>query len=178
MQEDPRNVIDKFKGVPTEAIKAQLDTRRVDLEIAIENLERDFNMGTIVRSANAFNVREIHIIGRRQWNKRGAMKTDAYMNITHYADVGDFQEAMDRRQKSIIAVDIIEGAEPLSKRSLPKDAVLVFGSEKSGLSQQLLSIAKHTVMIEQYGSTRSMNVGVAAGIVMYAWMQEHVLKTR
>lgn len=178
MQNDSRNVIDRFKGIPTDDIKAQLDTRRVDLEIAIENLERDFNMGTIVRSANAFNVREIHIIGSKQWNKRGAMKTDAYMNITYHADVSAFEKEMIKRQKSIIAVDIVDGAKALSSQELPSNAVLVFGAEKSGLSEQLLSVAESIVMIEQFGSTRSINVGVAAGIAMYAWMQQHALNTR
>ena len=178
MQNDSRNVVDQFKGVPTDIIKAQLDNSRVNLEIAIENLERDFDMGTIVRSANAFNVREIHIIGSKQWNKRGAMKTDAYMNITYHPDIDAFWNEMKERQKEIIAVDIVKSARPLSEQPLPSNAVLVFGAEKSGLSQRMLSIAKSIVMIEQFGSTRSINVGVAAGIAMYVWVQQHVLNTR
>jgi len=82
---------------------------------------------------------------------------------------------MDKEAREIIAVDIVEGAEELSTVALPKDTVLVFGAEGPGLSKELLSVATHTVMIEQLGSTRSINVGVAAGIAMYAWVQQHLL---
>lgn len=173
---DARNVLDTYRYWTVSAIKADLDEHRVDLEIAIENLQRDYNMGTIVRGANAFNVKKVHIIGRKQWNKRGAMVTDLYMNIQYHDDVAAFAEAMKRAQRSIVAVDIVEGAKNLSETALPEKAVLVFGAEGPGLSKELLKTADETVMIEQLGSTRSVNVGVAAGIAMYAWMQQHVLR--
>jgi tRNA G18 (ribose-2'-O)-methylase SpoU len=175
---DQRNVLDKYRYWKVEAIKADLDTSRINLEIAIENLERDYNMGTIVRSANAFNIRKVHIIGRKQWNKRGAMVTDVYMNIEYHDDVQAFKKAMDETKRAIIAIDIVEGAEELSQTTLPKNAVLVFGAEGPGLSKELLSIAERTIMIEQMGSTRSVNVGVAAGIAMYAWVSRHLLTAR
>lgn len=173
---DARNVLDTYRYWTVSAIKADLDEHRVDLEIAIENLQRDYNMGTIVRGANAFNVKKVHIIGRKQWNKRGAMVTDLYMNIQYHDDVAAFAEAMKRAQRSIVAVDIVEGAKNLSETALPEKTVLVFGAEGPGLSKELLKTADETVMIEQLGSTRSVNVGVAAGIAMYAWMQQHVLR--
>ena len=172
---DDRNVLDKYHYWKVSAIKEDLDTTRVPLEIAIENLSRDYNMGTIVRCANAFNIKRVHIIGRKQWNKRGAMVTDLYMNILYHDDVQAFKAVMDKEVREIIAVDIVEGAEELSTVALPKDTVLVFGAEGPGLSKELLSVATHTVMIEQLGSTRSINVGVAAGIAMYAWVQQHLL---
>lgn len=172
---DQRNVIDKYRYWTVDAIKKDLDTQRIQLEIAIENLERDYNMGTIVRAANAFNINKVHIIGRKQWNKRGAMVTDLYMNIEYHDDVTVFQKAMNETGREIIAIDIIEGAKELSQAELPKNAVLVFGAEGPGLSKELLDIASQTVMIEQLGSTRSVNVGVAAGIAMYAWISTHVL---
>ncbi len=175
MQEDTRNVIDKYRHKSVEAIKADLDTSRSDLEIAVENLERDFNMGTIIRNANAFNVRKVHIIGRKQWNKRGAMKTDAYLDLAYYQTPEDFFDAMQQDGKEVIAVDIVDGAMPLGSTKLPVNAVLVFGAEGPGLSQQILSEAKSVVHIEQFGSTRSVNVGVASGIAMYAWVQQHRL---
>ena len=171
--EDPRNLVDAYKRKSLEKIVSDLDSRRHQLEIAIENLERDFNMGTIVRTANAFNVAAVHIIGRRQWNKRGAMKTDAYLHIYYHSSVEEFARAMAERSKSIIAVDIVPEAKPLHTVNLPKNAVLVFGSESAGLTVELQSLASTTVMIEQFGSTRSVNVGVAAGIAMYAWVQQH-----
>jgi len=173
---DARNVLDTYRYWTVSAIKADLDEHRVDLEIAIENLQRDYNMGTIVRGANAFNVKKVHIIGRKQWNKRGAMVTDLYMNIQYHDDVAAFAEAMKRAQRSIVAVDIVEGAKNLSETALPEKTVLVFGAEGPGLSKELLKTADETVMIEQLGSTRSVNVGVAAGIAMYTWMQQHVLR--
>lgn len=171
--DDTRNVIDKYRGWPEADIVANLDTTRIELEVAVENLERDFNMGTIVRTANAFNVRTVHVIGRRQWNKRGAMKTDAYLHIDYYATPNEFFAAMQAVEREVVAIDIVPGAQLLHSVTLPKRAVLVFGSEGSGLSDELLAGAAQTVMIEQFGSTRSVNVGVAAGIAMYAWVQQH-----
>lgn len=172
---DDRNVLDKYRYWTVSAIKADLDESRQELEIAIENLQRDYNMGTIVRCANAFNVNKVHIIGRKQWNKRGAMVTDLYMNIQYYDDVAAFDKAMKAAGRDIIAIDIVEGAKGLAQTALPKKSVLVFGAEGPGLSKELLKTAKEVVKIEQFGSTRSVNVGVAAGIAMYAWMQQHLL---
>lgn len=172
---DTRNVINKYRGQPVEDIVADLDTSRSQLEIAVENLERDFNMGTIVRNANAFNVAKVHIIGRRQWNKRGAMKTDAYLHIEYHSTPADFFAAMKQRNREVIAIDIVEGAQALGTTDLPENAVLVFGTEGPGLSSDMLQGASKVVMIEQFGSTRSVNVGVASGIAMYAWVQQHRL---
>jgi len=172
---DNRNVLDKYHYWTVAAIKADLDSSRIDLEIAIENLQRDYNMGTIVRCANAFNIKKVHIIGRKQWNKRGAMVTDLYMNIQYHDDVKSFKADMDKTKRDIIALDIVKGAKGLSETTLPANAVLVFGAEGPGLSKELINTASQTVMIEQFGSTRSVNVGVAAGITMYTWLQQHSL---
>ena len=172
---DSRNVLDEFKGWEHEAIVAELDKRGTGLEIAIENTERDFNMGTIVRSANAFGVRHVHVIGRRQWNKRGAMATDKYLHISYFSTVEEFAQRMKDQGRAVIAVDNIAGSLPLSSATLPKNSVLVFGQEGPGISPELAAIAEKIVAIEQFGSTRSLNVGVAAGIAMYAWVQQHVL---
>jgi len=172
-QGDSRNVLDRYRYWKVEAIKADLDTARLPLEIAIENVKHDFNIGSIIRSANAFNVRAVHIIGRRHYNRRGAMVTDAYMNIYYHESVEDFRTSM--KDKTIVAVDIVPQAKPLHEVQLPANAVLVFGAEGPGLTDDLRAAAETTVMVEQLGSTRSVNVGVAAGIVMYAWLQQHYL---
>ena len=174
--QDSRNVIDEFKGLDHEDIVKKLDERGVDLEIAIENLERDFNMGTIVRSANAFGVRRVHVIGRRQWNKRGAMATDKYLHVNYFASVGEFITEMKRGDRSVIAIDNVDGAVELSRATLPAKVVFVFGAEGPGISDELLRRADQIVGIEQFGSTRSINVGVAAGIAMYEWLRQHHLK--
>src|SRR5690606_20398757 len=171
--EDTRNVTDEFKGWSHDDIVRELDKRGTGLEIAIENTERDFNMGTIVRSANAFGVRHVHVVGRRQWNKRGAMATDKYLHVHYYPTVREFSAAMKERERTIVAVDNIDGSMPLSSVELPNNAVLVFGQEGPGISAELTSAAETIVAIEQYGSTRSLNVGVAAGIVMYTWVSQN-----
>jgi tRNA G18 (ribose-2'-O)-methylase SpoU len=176
MQEpDTRNVIDKYRTQPVDAIVADLDTSRSELEIAVENLERDFNMGTIIRNANAFNVKKVHVIGKKQWNKRGAMKTDAYLHIMYYPTPQEFFSTMQQEGREVFAIDIVPGATPLHQVLFPKNAVLVFGAEGPGLSRGILDGAQEVVMIEQFGSTRSVNVGVASGIAMYAWIQQHRL---
>lgn len=167
--QDTRNVVDQFKGMSQEEIIKALDERGVQLEIAIENLERDFNMGTIVRSANAFGVRTVHIIGRRQWNKRGAMMTDKYLRVQYYATSDEFVEAM--RPRQVVAVDNVPDAADIRTTKKTADAVLVFGAEGPGLSVEMLAAADSIVMIPQLGSTRSLNVGVAAGIAMWEWLR-------
>lgn len=167
--DDTRNVTDEFKGVDHANIIRQLDKRGVELEIAIENLERDFNMGTIVRSANAFGIRRIHIIGRRQWNKRGAMATDKYLEVVYHSSVGDFAARV--RPRKIIAIDNVEAAQSIMTVRKLQSAVLVFGAEGPGLSIQMFGVADEVVMIPQRGSTRSLNVGVAAGIAMWEWLK-------
>ncbi|MEI7689765.1 MAG: TrmH family RNA methyltransferase [Candidatus Saccharibacteria bacterium] len=172
---DKRNVLDKYRYWTVDAIKADLDKNRVSLHVAIENWQHDLNIGTIVRAANAFNVATVHVIGRRHWNRRGAMVTDRYMNIINHATVAEFADEMKSEGREIIAVDIVPGAVKLSETKLPANCVLVFGGEGPGLSEQMQTAASKTVMIEQFGSTRSVNVGVAAGIVMYVWVQQNIL---
>ena len=171
--EDMRNVVDKYKHMPHDDIVADLDTRSHGLEIAIENLDRDYNMGTVIRNANAFGVRTVHIIGRRQWNKRGAMMTDKYLHVLYYESAASFLTA--HAGTPIIAIDNVSGSVPMKSAALPDRCIMVFGSEKSGISDELLAGAVQIVAIEQLGSTRSVNVGVAAGIAMYAWLDQHVL---
>lgn len=172
---DSRNVLDKYRYWTVEAIKTDVDLNRSELEIAVENVGRDFNMGTIIRNANAFNVKTVHVIGSRQWNKRGAMKTDAYLHLQYHETPEAFFEIMKQNNREVIAIDIVDGAVPLGEAKLPRNAVLVFGAEGPGLSSELLHGASKVIMIEQFGSTRSVNVGVASGIAMYAWVQQHLL---
>jgi tRNA G18 (ribose-2'-O)-methylase SpoU len=172
---DTRNVADKYRYWTMEAIRNDLNIRHHDVHVAIENWQHDLNIGTIVRTANAFNVAAVHIIGKRHWNRRGAMVTDRYLDIIHHKSVAEFVEAVAGRH--IIAVDNIDESVALGRTTLPAKAVLVFGGEGPGISPEMLVACEKVVAIEQFGSTRSVNVGVAAGIVMYAWLQQHVLRT-
>lgn len=166
--EDTRNLVDKYKGLSNEDIIADLDKSRIPLEIAIENLAHDFNIGTIVRNANAFNVARVHIIGKRKYNRRGAMVTDKYLHIDHFATVDEFVQDAHARDMKIVAVDNNRPeSKALAKTKLSKNSILVFGSESDGISQELLDRSDQAFYIEQLGSTRSINVGCASAIAMY-----------
>lgn len=166
--EDTRNLVDKYKGLSNEDIIADLDKTRIPLEIAIENLAHDFNIGTIVRNANAFNVSCVHIIGKRKYNRRGAMVTDKYLHIDHFTTVDEFVEDARARGMLIVAVDNNRPeSRPLAKTKLHENSILVFGSESDGISQELLDKSDQAFYIEQLGSTRSINVGCASAIAMY-----------
>lgn len=174
---DTRNVLDKYRYWTNEAIKRDLDASRFNLEIAIENWQHDFNAGTIVRNANAFNINKVHIIGKRHYNRRGAMVTDKYMNIEYHPSVQDFVKKMKDDKRKIIGVDILPESRKLSDQKLPERCVLVFGAEGPGLSDEMKNVADDIIMVEQFGSTRSINVGVASGILIYNWVKQHILNS-
>jgi len=169
---DNRNLQDGFKGMSEAEIVSQLDKNGVQLEIAIENTLRDYNMGTIVRNANAFGVRTVHVIGRKQWNKRGAMMTDKYLHMKYYVDTESFQTEMKTNDIPIFAIDNNCISESITEIELPEKIVMLFGQEGPGLSDELRNIALKTLHIPQKGSTRSMNVGVASGIALYEWARQ------
>lgn len=172
---DRRNVPDRYRYWTREAIVADLDAyHRNGLHIAIENIEHDFNIGSIVRTANAFGVAAFHIVGKRRWNRRGAMVTDRYQHEFHHGTPAEFVQWSRENGRAIVAVDIVPGAVPLEHTSLPENAVLVFGEEGGGVSPELLEAAEMVVAISQFGSTRSINVGHAAAVVMHTWLTQHV----
>ena len=173
---DPRNVLDEFKNRDHDEIVSELDDRGVSLEVAIENTLRDFNMGTIVRSANAFGVRTVHVIGRKQWNKRGAMMTDKYLRLEYHASPAVFSSAMQQRKKHVVALENNVSSRSIFDADLPADTVFIFGQEGAGISDELLTVANDIVHIDQLGSTRSLNVGVAAGIAMFEWSRRQQRK--
>ena len=175
VQNDTRNVIDKYKGLSVAEIKDDLDRSRHDFHVAIENFQHDFNIGTIARNANAFNAAGIHIIGRRHWNRRGAMKTEAYMNIFHHKTVMEFINWAKQNNLKLIAIDNQKGSKKLNEIELEKGSILVFGNESDGLSKEMVEACKEMVAIEQFGSTRIVNVGVASGILMYEFVRQNYL---
>lgn len=166
---DRRNVIDRYRYWSVAAIVADLDTRRRPLQVAIENWEHDFNIGSVVRTANAFNVAGVHIVGRRRWNRRGALVTDRYLRVYHHRDAQELAGWLAERQIPLIGVDNIAGSVPLETTELPRRMCLLFGSEGPGLSEAAVAACARTVAISQAGSTRSMNAGAAAAIAMYHW---------
>ncbi|PZU39993.1 MAG: rRNA methyltransferase [Microbacterium sp.] len=170
---DRRNVIDRYRYWSMDAIVADLDTRRHGFHVAIENWQHDMNIGSIVRSANAFLADTVHIIGRRRWNRRGAMVTDRYQHVMHHEDVATFTAWARSHDLPILAIDNVPGAVPVDRADLPRRCVLLFGQEGPGLSVEAVSAASGVVEITQYGSTRSINASAAAAVVMYEWCRRH-----
>ena len=167
---DSRNVVDQYRYWTMEAIVADLDTRRHGFHVAIENWQHDLNIGSIVRSANAFLADTVHIVGRRRWNKRGAMVTDRYQHVVHHATIDDLLEFAQQQSLPLVAVDNVERSVPVEKMTLPERCILLFGQEGPGLSPEALAAADHLVEITQFGSTRSLNASAAAAIVMHQWV--------
>ena len=172
-QGDRRNVVDRFRYWRVEAIRAELDTRRHPFHVAIENWQHDLNIGSIVRTANACNAASVRIVGRRRWNRRGAMVTDAYQHIAHHASVADLIEWAAGQSLPIVAVDNRPGAVPVDTAPIPEECVLLFGQEGPGLTDLALTAADLLVEIRQFGSTRSINAAAAAAIVMHEWVRRH-----
>ncbi|GAA4267307.1 TrmH family RNA methyltransferase [Frondihabitans peucedani] len=170
---DTRNVVDRFRYWSMEAIVADLDSTRHPFHVAIENWQHDLNIGSIVRSANAFGAEAVHIIGRRRWNKRGAMVTDRYQHVTHHPDVESFLEWSSREHLPLLAIDNVEGSVPIERFELPARCVFLFGQEGPGLSAEALAAADATLEISQFGSTRSINASAAAAVVMHSWIVRH-----
>ena len=171
---DRRNVIDGYRYWSREAIVADLDLRRHPFHVAIENWQHDFNIGSIVRNANAFLAGGVHIVGKRRWNRRGAMVTDRYLHVKHHATMVEFIEWATDEGLPIIGIDILPGAVPIETTDLPERCVLLFGQEGPGLSTEARDACDTVCSIAQFGSTRSINAGVASGIAMHVWIQQHV----
>ncbi|KUI46234.1 RNA methyltransferase [Mycobacterium sp. GA-1199] len=170
---DSRNVIDAYRYWTREAIIADIDTRRHALHIAIENFGNDANIGAVVRTANAFAVDTVHIVGRRRWNRRGAMVTDRYQRLRHHDTTAALLAHAADAGLTVVAVDNVAGAVRIETTPLPRDCLLVFGQEGPGITPEARAGAAMTVSIAQFGSTRSINAGVAAGIAMHTWITQH-----
>jgi tRNA G18 (ribose-2'-O)-methylase SpoU len=169
---DSRNVVDAYRYWRREAIIVDIDQRRHPLHVAIENFGNDANIGAVVRTANAFAVNTVHIVGRRRWNRRGAMVTDRYQRLAHHDTTEDLLAFAHGAGLTVVAVDNVPGAVRLEETALPRDCLLVFGQEGPGISESTQSGAALMVSIAQFGSTRSINAGAAAGIAMHAWIRQ------
>jgi tRNA G18 (ribose-2'-O)-methylase SpoU len=188
---DRRNVVDRYRYWRHEAIVADLDTRRHPFHVAVENWQHDLNIGSVVRTANAFNAAAVHIVGRRRWNRRGAMVTDRYQHVLHHPDVAGllaWAAEQGRRQGddvrsgrtsdrglAVIGIDNLPGAVPIEGYALPRACVLLFGQEGPGLSPEAHDACDVVLSIAQFGSTRSINAGAAAAIAMHTWVLQHAV---
>jgi tRNA G18 (ribose-2'-O)-methylase SpoU len=173
---DTRNVLDQYRYWKMEAIVAELDSRRHGFHVAIENWQHDLNIGSIVRTANAFLASEVHIIGNRRWNRRGAMVTDRYQHVRHHPTVDDFLAWSKENDLPIIAIDNVPGCKKIEQYDLPENCVLLFGQEGPGLSEEAINASEVVLEISQFGSTRSINASAAAAIAMHCWIKKHVFE--
>lgn len=170
---DSRNVVDRYRYWTMEAIVADLDTRRHGFHVAIENWQHDLNIGSIVRTANAFLAHTVHIVGRRRWNRRGAMVTDRYQHVVHHETIDDLVAFATQQGLPIMAIDNVRESVPIEQNPLPKACIVLFGQEGPGLSAEALAAADRVIEITQFGSTRSINASAAAAIVMHQWVMHH-----
>ena len=170
---DTRNVVDAYRYWTREAIIADIDTRRHPLHVAIENFGNDANIGGVVRTANAFAVDTVHIVGRRRWNRRGAMVTDRYQRLRHHDTTAELLAFAADAGLVAVAVDNVPGAQRIERTALPRQCLLIFGQEGPGITPDAKAGAELTVSIAQFGSTRSVNAAVAAGIAMHTWVVQH-----
>jgi tRNA G18 (ribose-2'-O)-methylase SpoU len=172
---DRRNVADRYRYWRNDAVAADLAEHAHPFHVAIENWQHDRNIGTIVRTANAFAAAGVHIVGKRRWNRRGAMVTDRYLSVHHHPAVDDLVRWADHEGLDLVGVDLVPGSSPLEAAELPQRCVLVFGQEGPGLSEAARAACTEVLHITQFGSTRSVNAGVAAGIAMHCWIRRHAL---
>ena len=175
---DRRNVVDRYRYWRHSEIVADLDVHRHPFHVAIENWQHDLNIGAVVRNANAFLAAEVHIVGRRKWNRRGAMVTDRYQHVRYHATVEEFSEWARDAALPVLGVDNLPGSEPIDTADIPLACVLLFGQEGPGLSEGARKICDRVLSIPQFGSTRSINAGVASGIAMYEWVRRHAERTK
>jgi tRNA G18 (ribose-2'-O)-methylase SpoU len=175
---DRRNVVDRYRYWRVDAIVADLDQRRHPFHVAVENWRHDLNIGTVVRTANAFLASAVHIVGRRRWNRRGAMVTERYQHVIHHPTVDDLRGWSDAAEPGglpIVGIDNLPGSSPLETVELPGRCVLMFGQEGPGLSDAARAACAQVCSITMFGSTRSINAGVASGIAMHTWIRQHAL---
>ena len=174
-QGDRRNVVDRYRYWTVEAVVADLDTRRHEFHVAVENWSHDLNIGSVVRTANAFNAAAVHVVGRRRWNRRGAMVTDRYQHLQHHATVEDLLTWADQAGLPVLGIDNLPGSVALEGYPLPRACVLLFGQESVGLSDAARAAVRDVLHIAQFGSTRSINAAAAAAIAMHAWVVQHAV---
>src|SRR4051794_27202972 len=170
---DRRNVVDRYRYWRREAVVADLDPRRHDFHVAIENWQHDFNIGSVVRNANAFLAAEVHIVGQRKWNRRGAMVTDRYQHVRHHPTIDEFAAWAAAQDLPVLGIDNLPGSRPIDAYALPERCVMLFGQEGPGLSEEARELSEVVLHIRQFGSTRSINAAAASAVAMHEWIRRH-----
>jgi tRNA G18 (ribose-2'-O)-methylase SpoU len=170
---DARNVADRYRYWRVEAIVADLDARRHPFHVAVENWQHDLNIGAVVRNANAFLAAEVHIVGNRRWNRRGAMVTDRYQHVRHHPTLEAFAAWAGEAELPLLGVDNLPGSVAIDGYALPRRCALLFGQEGPGLSEAARERCEAVLAIRQFGSTRSINAAAASAVAMHEWVRRH-----
>src|SRR4051812_45072739 len=170
---DTRNVVDRYRYWRREAIVADLDARRHPFHVAVENWQHDLNIGSVVRNANAFLAAEVHIVGKRRWNRRGAMVTDRYQHVRHHDTLAQFAAFARERDLPVLGIDNLPGSVPIDGYELPRRCAMLFGQEGPGLSDEARELSEVVLAIRQFGSTRSINAAAASAVAMHEWIRRH-----
>lgn len=160
-----RNVTDHFKNKSDEEIKAELQATANPFAVCFEHWTGDFNMGSGIRNANAFNAKEVFYVGDKKWDRRSAVGVYNYTPVQWLPTMEEFEKLKTRY--TIVGVDNVPGSISMKYYKWRPNTLLVFGEEGSGLTSGMQSLCKDIVHIDMFGSVRSFNCGVASGIVMH-----------
>lgn len=162
---DKRNVLDKFKGWTEDLIRDEISKEVFPYAVLMENLIGDFNIGTVIRSANALGASKVYYTGNRKWDRRGAVGAHNYTMVEYVEDISVL-----RNDYSLIGLENCEGSNDMRKFKWPKKSLMIVGEEGRGLSDGILELCDHVVSIPQFGSVRSFNAATASSIAMYDYV--------
>jgi tRNA G18 (ribose-2'-O)-methylase SpoU len=170
-----RNVIDRFKNMPDEEIKKELQRTAHPVAVCMEQWQGDFNISTLIRNANAFNVEKVFYFGRKRYDRRGTVGTHNYTDI-QFLDGGYDQLETLKDQYTFVGIDnnVSQKTFKLGEfdwNMLSKPPLMIFGEEGTGLTQQAIQMCHILVEIPQYGSVRSLNVGTSSGVLLYDYVR-------
>ena len=165
MSEDKRNIIDFYRDWKLEDIKIDLDRKCFPYSVLMEQWQGDFNIGGLVRNANAFAAKEVFYIGKKKWDRRGAVGTHHYTAVK-YLDSYDCISSL-KKEYILIGIDNVEGSVPMESFNWPDNSLMIFGEESFGITKDVLAMCDKIVGITQFGSVRSLNAAVASGITMF-----------
>jgi tRNA G18 (ribose-2'-O)-methylase SpoU len=164
------NVTDALKGKTTDEIKEQLKQASHPFAVCFEHWIGDFNMGTGIRNANAFGAQEVFYIGDKKWDKRAAVGVYNYTEVQWIPTVEHLKKLKDKYV--FVGIDNVPGSRSIHHYRWPKNALMVFGEEGTGLTLEMQELCEEIVEIPMYGSVRSLNCGTASGIVMYDYVKK------
>lgn len=164
-----RNVRDQYKDIPTEDIKADLQSKCFPSSILMSQITGDFNIASVIRSANSFNFKSVYYYGNKRYDKRGTLGTHHYIDVHYLDDIEQIK--LLKEQYHFVALENNINRHPINIKDYSwnyiKPSLICIGEEGQGLTDDILELADDCIEIESRGSVRSLNAAVAASIAMY-----------